>query len=990
MLNFDKAFFYLSNAITAVSSFPKLESFQYANIALDLLYQNLKWSGLLEPSKLSKHEEQMRACLKQTVNMTRKRLLPAQAAFLERVNPFVKCALEEIELRDVGEWNGAIQKAISSFCASEGEWHTPGEIKAVSEQFMQCFRHSVTDYYELSQTVLWGRIDSFQVRLEEIELRLEQLEKNTCRINSTLPHLLTNSPVQVDSACAAYWTQSIETVTRMLSSGNKKVMVNGLGGIGKTTLARIVYHNLKDCYQYAAWIDYVDSLEGSLYRQLIAYTEQRDYGERVQCIESFLTNNKDVLLVVDNVNKTIAEDLSLKFLDSLDSHILITSRQIEMGHFETYFLNPPDDDRCIDIFYYYYKMDRNRAQENIVKELVRMAKNHTLMIELLAKIAYTMGYNDLSVYLEDLQAKGIGSFSVKVMSEHTVFEDTLEAHLSKLFDISSVTVQQQRILAFFSLMPEVQVPFQVKDWMEYDINDLLKLCQLGWIQKSEGSYRMSDIVSRTVGLKKQMLSSEEIYQALGNTTYSCIMEEDPYPQLCVKLSISDACIRALEREDMLEGDGEEATLYLLSGLAHHQMCDYATALEHLKKAVGIAEKYWRHDELDMAHFYNSLAVTLGTVGEYDSALELFHKTVYIRRKRLGKYAPETAVVYNSLAEIYRIKGNYREAGKYDKQALAIRRKLFGEESEEMCRSYESLGSECVTYGNYKRALGFYQKVLSIREKQLGEGHFDTLQSYAKLIQVYLILEDQGKAVEYAEKAIGIMDKQHKLDHPGMLPLYDAIVEAYTKAGQNDKAALYCERIFSMQEESGNSQCLEQAVSYNNMGLLLLNNGNYREARDYFERAIDIVVRVPGAHGGIRANLFNNMGLAYYYLGDIEKALDHYKKAEGIFNDRIPYEYSILVKIWYNMSMAYQKIDNFKDAIVCYKKVGETIRKMDEKPHQIIASMCYNMADLCISSGEYAMALKCLKGAAMHNKDSKLSENIDKRIAMCEGRLSGRE
>lgn len=56
--NKENTFAYLSSAITLAAPLPGLDKPKYAGIALDLVYQNLEWSGILDPSQAQKKKNQ--------------------------------------------------------------------------------------------------------------------------------------------------------------------------------------------------------------------------------------------------------------------------------------------------------------------------------------------------------------------------------------------------------------------------------------------------------------------------------------------------------------------------------------------------------------------------------------------------------------------------------------------------------------------------------------------------------------------------------------------------------------------------------------------------------------------------------------------------------------------------------------------------------------------------------------------------------------------
>lgn len=1011
-----KAFVYLSHAVTFAASLPGLEKMQYANQVLDLIYQNLQWSGVLEEEKSVKLEKQLLSCLSKTMNLTTKKISSSQKVFLEKIYPVAEKTFIETKSWNMEKWERVLQKTFFHSARTEGEWYTPKEMKEIAAVFMQCFRTVISDYSELSNVVLWEQVALFQFRLTEMEIKLTQLEKGMEDIQEgiSVPHLLTNSPTKICEEHFLHRKSDIETVVQWVSNEHKMVMINGLGGIGKTALARSVYHSLKDQYEHAIWINYDGDLQKSLCSQLKFHMKKQDTGQRYQMIENFLTNHKSLLLVIDNLNKTTADDPTLSLLTSLECHIIVTSRQIQIDGFCTYSLGFLDEHDCVDIFYGYYGADLSHEQIKTVFELVRLAKCHTLMVELLARTARIIGYYDLNSYLLDIQGKGIGFSGLKLSTGHTVQEHTITEHLNRLFVFSSVTEEQKRILVNFSFMPNVRIPAEVKDWLGFDINSMEKLIRLGWIQRSESGYEMSDIVRQTIRLQNIKLSLEDFKKIAQNTIYPCLLEEVPYTEALVKLNIGDAYLKEYYGET---SSGEASAIYLIVGLAHHEQGNYAVALERLEKAVKMAEMYWKCDELDLAYYYKSLAATQFFAGRCDEALEYYQKATEIIKEKLGKENFEITSVYNGIAVVCRKIGKYKEADKYDRLVLRIKKRILGEECIEFADSYESLGSKYIIYGDYKRALYFFNKERLLREKLIGCGHWDTLDNYRKIADAYIGLGKHEKGLRYLKKAIDTLKQQNRESHPKAVRFYNDISVIYRQTGQYDKALHFCKKALVIQEKTGCDQT-DTASLYHNIAMTLQGKGEYKKALNCLKRSSGIYEKTIGIWNLDMADVYNSIGYLYSRLKEYESALEYYNKAAEIHKmvlstthpdlaviynnigeiylnmgkhktalDYLNRALSIRIKnpgemhpttaaIYNNMGMVYGMLKEYEKAEEYFEKGVIILKKTTEERHPLRGVAFTNFAWLMISLGaERDLIVKCLKAASECNLDAELAEIV---------------
>lgn len=290
----------------------------------------------------------------------------------------------------------------------------------------------------------------------------ETVTKGLVNSSENQPHLLTGSPPKIDPDKFKHREKEVDEIASLLESQNKSnkkiVLLNGLGGIGKTTIARCIYHQLKDRYKYAAWIEYGENLRESLLSQICLFDEEKDREIRYQKIKTFLTNEKVLLLVVDNVNQDVGLDNELALLTAIDSTVLVTSRMPGMEHFMGYKIDFMSSEQCVDIFYSYYPHDKKRKQGSTVKKLVELVKCHTFSVELLAKAADVIKYRDLSIFLDDLKGKGFTYPNRAFLTDHTGQKTTLATHLVILFNMVSLNDEQKRILNNFAWLPSMIIP----------------------------------------------------------------------------------------------------------------------------------------------------------------------------------------------------------------------------------------------------------------------------------------------------------------------------------------------------------------------------------------------------------------------------------------------------------------------------------------------------------------------------------------------------
>ena len=131
--------------------------------------------------------------------------------------------------------------------------------------------------------------------------------------------------------------EELATINRQMTGGDVpgKVLLHGMGGIGKTTLARAYAVRFAGEYDEVLWLNYRQDLthticdDGELTIRNLSwdagqYANQGQYFSEKWAVFQNLLENQRVLLILDDMNQL--RDRRLPLLWKLPCHVLITSR----------------------------------------------------------------------------------------------------------------------------------------------------------------------------------------------------------------------------------------------------------------------------------------------------------------------------------------------------------------------------------------------------------------------------------------------------------------------------------------------------------------------------------------------------------------------------------------------------------------------------------------------------------------------------------------
>ena len=138
----------------------------------------------------------------------------------------------------------------------------------------------------------------------------------------------------------------IEKICEQLFSGeNLLLLVNGRGGIGKTTLAATYYHTYHANYQHLCWVFAGTSLQSSLLgiadHLKLSFPDQMPPEKRVKVLLTELRNLEGpCLFIIDNADNREELEAHYNALRKLPNcHLLVTSRVKRLGYAAVYAVN---------------------------------------------------------------------------------------------------------------------------------------------------------------------------------------------------------------------------------------------------------------------------------------------------------------------------------------------------------------------------------------------------------------------------------------------------------------------------------------------------------------------------------------------------------------------------------------------------------------------------------------------------------------------------
>ena len=302
----------------------------------------------------------------------------------------------------------------------------------------------------------------------------------------------------------------LKEIDRMFSDGNRILFLYGIGGIGKTEIAKqyaIRYKNEYDTIIYALYDSSLKDLViaetpfeiwPSLQRMVVngkTETDEAYFKRKLNLIKKYA--DQRTLIIIDNFN-TETDDALDELIQGRYRLLFTTQYDYSRSYPSIRIREIGDMDSLISIFMHQYQ---GYAVDKDDPDLVRMIEavsRHTFTVELLARHLENSGQSAAEM-LEAMHRQGIVSLSEKI-SLHEGDYDEAYLNLTRMFSVFEFNEEEKRVLQLLSLMPLSGVPaMEFIRWAEISSTKILtELEKRGWVTRNEGGIAFHPVVKRVI------------------------------------------------------------------------------------------------------------------------------------------------------------------------------------------------------------------------------------------------------------------------------------------------------------------------------------------------------------------------------------------------------------------------------------------------------------------------------------------------------------
>jgi tetratricopeptide (TPR) repeat protein len=793
----------------------------------------------------------------------------------------------------------------------------------------------------------------FSAKFEEIKNKLDQSLKGHIKtqqgireiqqelkkgaVTGKIPKDLTG-PIPVRKAESVIGRETdLKKLTKLLAKEQQALLMNGMGGIGKTTLAAAFATQKREAYQHLAWLTLENGLEDALLTHPVLATNlQLDLaGMDAEQQTALILNALNALpgpnlLVLDNARQQLAASQQ-KLPHPPGWQVLVTSREKIAGFTEmpVDFLSETD---AIALFERY----NNRYDSETLCQLVQQVEYHTLTIEILAKASKKHRWTAAQT-LAALKTDAPAGVAVAHAQHQPEALQNVLTYISRILIASRLNLREKYILQYFSLLPTQPITYslltqllqtETLDWQGHFAATLEGLHEKGFIQKDEeaDSYKMhavlkeaaritnppeSQIQTALLALVTQLLSIDETrdnpvdkfsWVPYGEALkeYFGTITSPEAAELWNNLAlVYEALGRYKEAAHLLEtalkanlqhfGEAHPTVATRRSNLAlvYQDLGRYKEAAEQLETALKADLRHFGEAHPTVAIRRSNLALAYKALGRYKEAAEQLETALKADLQHFGEAHPKFATRRSNLAVVYQDLGRYEEAAHLLETALQADLQHFGEAHPTVATSRSNLATVYQDLGRYKEAAEQLETALQANLQHFGAAHPTVATIRSNLAVVYQDLGRYKEAAKELETALKANLQHFGEAHPTVARDRSNLALAYQGLGRYKEAAHLLETALQANLQHFGEAHPTVATRRSNLAVVYQVQGRYKEAAEQLETALQADLQHFGEAHPTVANRYLNLAAVYVGQKKRPKALNYAQKALEIFTQALP-------------------------------------------------------------------------------------------------------
>jgi len=669
------------------------------------------------------------------------------------------------------------------------------------------------------------------------DLRTPSTKEKKYRIVSKLPQLR-NVFVGRDSL--------LKEISEHFDAGKRILFLEGVGGIGKSELAKQYAIRNRDKYESIVFVTYLGSL-----RSLVCdsnaieidgisirpnETDEFFFERKLQVFRAIADSK--TLIIVDNFDTDEESDPDLDAFLTGSHNVIFTTRNHHPSYTSIKIDAMSTSNIAFDIFEKNYGMKIQEEDKPHLVELFSLIEYHTYTIELLAKqmaVGFYTGKELLELFITGQLSKTQTEQISGRKGKNTAF-----GHLCTLFSMSQLTTSECQVLRELSLIGIGGIPTK----------NFLRWCSIN-----------------------------EVRQLVSNLIQKSWIRREAYNGIQY-LSLHPLVIEVIRSLPETKPNEKNCRVFL-GKIADDLYRSWYTPVDEnllIANAVTAIAKYFvpfefNFDDRDLLEIWDVLPSFLWQTGRFDDAIHYGHVVYDTCLDVCGEANMLTGFAARTLAGCYYNSNRIQESIAWYKQGLKSMEASGMGDTEDLALSYEKV-ARCYTWDfnqDFSLAEEYFSKALQVRT--------NVISMITRGENVYRV----EHRPEFSRKSV---------EH-GMGQLYFEIGRLYQAKGDYYSGLTYAEKSGDTFQKSNPDDIsimafpyFDKGVCYYHIGLEKQTSGDTAEAIRLLQLAESNLNTALNINKKMRGEVAIDTITNQEYLGDVYVALGHKEDALNAYSSTI--------------------------------------------------------------------------------------------------------
>jgi tetratricopeptide (TPR) repeat protein len=691
--------------------------------------------------------------------------------------------------------------------------------------------------------------------------------------------------------------------------------ISGLGGIGKTqTAVEYAYRYAAD-YRAVLWVRADTELalrEGFLELAHVLGMPQatsEDTTMVVAAVRHWLEGNKDWLLILDNVDRTVMPVVHLFMPRQRPGHILITTQTPSVG--------------LIGRIVTLEEMKEEEGAVFLLRRAGILERDTELstasMEDRNSALALSRDLGGLPLALDQAGAY-IDEMKVTPKQYQVRFSQAAAAVLGRRGELSLQDHPLSVSATFALALSEVRKKSVAAE-------ELVQAC----------AFLAPDAIPEEIFIKGATEFGRELQAVADDAvlwddtvkiacTYS-LLTRSPENQTLDMHRLVQAVLR-FETVDDQRRNFIDMTIRAINATFPVDL-DYSNwpLCEQLTSHALVCLGYWIEDaELvcnDGARLLHRLGQYLYARARYDESEHCYRAAIeaYDRVTIVDRHA--AILTWQSLATLYRRQGRYAEAEPLCTKALGALEESPNSDPADIASAQHDLATLNKDQGRYAEAEPLLKSALAIRERI---GHRDTALTLHKLADLYRAEAKYAEAEAHYRRALELQELTYGPHHPYTASTMQDLAVLYVSLERGGEAEVLYSRALRIKEDILGPTHPYTAGTLQNLANLFREQGRLQEAETHYFRALDIKEKALGGEHPYTASILQDIGKFYHIQRNYREAEQYYARALNIWEKALGPVHPDTAATLQNLAVLYDEQDKGPEAEGLYRRALAAMEK----------------------------------------------------------------